>query len=70
MGVAVDLRIIKEIIKIKYPKVNQKIQGLGLDISVFMLEWMVCLFVTALPFSVSTVMFILALCHCLGSTFI
>ena len=52
MGVAVDLKIIEAIIKIKEPKLYAKLKDLGVDISIFMLEWLVCLFTSVLPFYV------------------
>ena len=57
MGVAVDLKIIESIIRIKEPKIYAKLKELGVDISIFMLEWLVCLFTSVLPFYVPYALF-------------
>lgn len=55
MGVAVDLKIIDHIIRLTQPKVYEKLMHIGVDTSIFMLEWLVCLFTSILPFYVKIV---------------
>lgn len=52
MGVATDLRVLHHIIKHTYPNQHRKLVSLGVDVSIFMLEWLVCLFTSILPFYV------------------
>ena len=52
MGIAVDINIVEVYIKLFHPKLNEKLVGMGLSLSLFTLEWIVCLFTTTLPFYV------------------
>lgn len=51
-GVAIDIKILQIILSLLRPKISKKLQSLELDISVFVLEWLVCLFTSILPFYV------------------
>lgn len=52
MGVAVDLKIIELYLKSKRNRIYTKLQEIQIDISIISLEWLVCVFTTALPFYV------------------
>lgn len=51
-GVAIDIKILLVMLELMYPKIHAKLRDLEIDISVFALEWFVCLFTSTLPFYV------------------
>lgn len=51
-GVAVDLKIVSLILNEKHPDISAKLKSLEVDLSIFALEWLVCLYTSILPFYV------------------
>lgn len=54
LGVAIDLKLIEDFLRLKRPKLFAKLKELSISISIFALEWLVCLFTTVLPYYVLT----------------
>jgi hypothetical protein len=52
LGVAVDLKLIEAFLKLRRPRLFAKLESLSVSLSIFCLEWLVCLFTTVLPFYV------------------
>ncbi len=51
-GVAVDMKIIEEFLRLYRPNIYKKLQELNLTVSIISLEWLVCICTTILPFYV------------------
>jgi hypothetical protein len=49
LGVAIDIKLVEVFLRLKRPDVFNKLQELGVTISIFALEWLVCLGTTILP---------------------
>jgi hypothetical protein len=49
LGIAVDLKLIEVFLRLRRPKLSAKLQALSVNLSIFSLEWLVCLFTTILP---------------------
>lgn len=64
-GVATDIKILDQILKIIHPHIYTKLKELNVDLSIFVLEWMVCLYTTALPFYVIFFVY-LVVGYCMG----
>ncbi len=47
-----DIRIVEHYVKQHYPALSEKLDVMGLSLSLFILEWLVCLFTSTLPFYV------------------
>lgn len=54
LGVAIDLKLVEVFLKLRRPRMHAKLQSLSVNLSIFSLEWLVCLFTTVLPFYVSS----------------
>jgi hypothetical protein len=52
LGIAIDLKLVEVFLRLRRPKLYAKLQTLGVSLSIFSLEWLVCLFTTVLPFYV------------------
>lgn len=52
LGVAVDLKLVEVFLRLKRPTLHAQLQVLGVSVSIFALEWLVCLFTTVLPYCV------------------
>ena len=52
LGVAIDLKMVDIYLKMQRPEVSDKLELLSVSISIFALEWLVCLGTTILPFNV------------------
>ena len=50
IGVICDQRILAECIRQHLPKIGKKFNEVGLDPSVFSIEWFVCIFTSSMPF--------------------
>lgn len=53
LGVAIDLKLVEVFLKLRRPRLHAKLQSLSVNLSIFSLEWLVCLFTTVLPFYVN-----------------
>ena len=52
MGVAVDICIIEHYVKIHHSLLFERLAEMNLSLSLLILEWLVCLFTSTLPFYV------------------
>lgn len=48
-GILRDIEVLTELVKMRYPEVNNKIDELGLPWAVIATKWLVCLFAEVLP---------------------
>ena len=49
LGIAVDLKLIEVFLRLRRPRLSAKLMALNINLSIFSLEWLVCLFTTILP---------------------
>lgn len=49
LGIAIDLKLVEVFLKLRRPRVYSKLAALSINLSIFSLEWLVCLFTTVLP---------------------
>jgi hypothetical protein len=52
-GVAIDIKIITYILMMTHPEIYAKLTKIEIDLSVFVLEWLVCLFTSTLTIPVN-----------------
>ena len=52
IGVVTDQRIFLEVLRQYNPRIANKFKEVGLDPSIFTIEWFVCLFTSSVPFYV------------------
>jgi hypothetical protein len=57
-GVAIDIKIISYILMSTHPNIYKKLTKIEIDLSVFVLEWLVCLYTSTLAIPVN-----LAICR-------
>jgi hypothetical protein len=51
-GVAIDIKILSYILMKLNPEIHRKLTKIEIDLSVFVLEWLVCLYTSTIPFPV------------------
>jgi hypothetical protein len=50
LGVVCDQRILAECVRQHHPRIAKKFFEIGIDPSIFSIEWFVCIFTSSIPF--------------------